>query len=125
MFVTEQELKNRFTTMKINNAVIKHIEIEILGHFGNLVSLDMPINFNGNHYAAPFNLINLTEHCGKVIRTLIELIDIRSDNNIVLSHLKDLPCRVVVTEKGVEAIGNIVQDKFIVVDDIKDFLCNL
>lgn len=121
-FKTEDEIRNSFGNVKIYNAIIQYIDLEIIGHFGNIVSLDMPIQYNQCTMTNPFNGMSSTLNCGVLIRTIFELLDIHEEDGIKLSNIKQRPCRIIISENNTIAVGNFMNDKFLIIEDfIEDF----
>ena len=126
---TKDEIKKMMNDIEIENAQIDKMDIEVLGEFGNAVCLYLPIMFKGNMVAFPFNCISSTLSIGCIIRAIFEVLDIREGNGIKLSEIKKYPCRVAMNNGGVVAIGNFIDDKFIIIEDLfkqfKEYINNL
>jgi len=121
-FIKEDDLKKRFAKITIKNAYIKHLDIEVIGHYGNIVTLDAPVLFDGNKFSNPLGLINFTRGCGNVIRTLFYLLDIGREDGCKLSDLKDIPCRIVMLNCEIVGIGHLISDRFLLKKDLINWL---
>jgi hypothetical protein len=118
-FPTEAEIREQFPEAQIKNGFVKKIDLQVIGHFGNLVTLDMPITAGGG-ISNPLAGYNSTISCGVYIKILFELFGISEEDGIRISAIKDIPCRVVVSQFHMVAVGNFMDDKFIVFKDLPD-----
>ena len=98
-----------------NNLV--SLDIHVIGHFGNSVSLVI----------APKNVIqysayNNTENIGFIVKYLVELLGIQKEDGLLISKVKDVPARLIFDSKepgwGAKCvgIGNFMEDKFVMFD---------
>lgn len=112
-FTTEAEIREQFPEAQIKNGFVKKIDLQVIGHFGNLVTIDMPIT-SGGCISSPLAGYNSTISCGVYIKILFELFGISEEDGIRISEIKDVPCRVVFSQFHMVAVGNFMDDKFIV-----------
>ncbi len=112
-----QRKQSDLANYQITNEMIKKIDIEIIGHLGNMTSLKisgeaLPI------YAG----YNDTKHLGYKLRALVELLDISREDGICLSAFKNIPVRVVINPLGgCVGIGHWQKDKFILWENFWGF----
>ena len=118
-FLTEAEIKKEFPDAKVKNAFIQRLDLKVIGHFGNLVTIDMPISM-GCSIANPLAGYNSTISCGVYIKILFELLGISEEDGVRISEIKDIPCRVIEIDYQIAAIGNFMEDKFIVFKSLPD-----
>ena len=76
----------------VQNAIIRKVELETIGHFGNVVCVT--IHFDDRCIGYRQN----TANCGYVIRTLIEVLGLTAENGIALSDIRNIPCRIDIDE---------------------------
>ena len=116
VFKTQEEILNQIPQAKIKNGVVKHIGLDIIGHWGNIVTMDMPIELSGG-FSNPLAGYNSTISCGVYIRILFELFDIHEEDGKKLSSVKDIPCRVIEENWKIKGIGHFMKNKFVMIDD--------
>lgn len=98
-----------------NNLV--SLDIQIIGHFGNSVSLVIAAKD-----IVPYSAYNNTENVGIIIKYLVELLGIEKEDGLLISNIKDVPVRLVFDSKepcwGAKciSIGNFMEDKFVMFD---------
>ncbi|WP_203632673.1 hypothetical protein [Lacticaseibacillus suibinensis] len=101
------------------NGLVRNVDFIITGHFGNIPSLWMPVDFNTGTQAIGGG-VNQIANAGLVMRALVELFGVDSEDGIGLTRLKDIPVRVVYDgpnpffSKPV-AIGHHFCDKFLTI----------
>lgn len=117
-YFTQLEVCGKFHETEIKNALVEKIDLNVVGHFGNAVTLDIPINIDDCLYSNPFSSISSTLSCGILIQALFNVLDLNEDNGISISSLKKIPCRVIVSDNKTVAIGNFIKNKFIVFEDL-------
>ena len=121
-FITEVEVIERLGEPEITNGFVKGMDIDVIGHFNNMVTLDMPLVFNVGTGVNPFATTNFTRDCGLVIRCMFDLLDIFEEDGQRLSAIKNVPCRVVCNNHAFAGIGNFMKNKFLLKDDLIAFL---
>ena len=103
-------------SMQIENNMIDSIEINVVGHFGNIVTLDM---FFTN--CCLFSQYNLGGYLGDVLKVIVEVLDLTDDNGVCVSKIKNVPVRIV-SESGcgskVIGFGHFMKDRFVLVEDV-------
>lgn len=102
----------------IENNIIKGCDITIIGHFGNVVSLDIWCN-----NCSLFSMRASTANIGWQIKALVELFDLTEEDGFCLSKFKDIPCRIIIEGNDggwgskVIGFGHFMEDKFVYKDD--------
>lgn len=99
---------------EIDNNIIRGASISVIGHFGNLVSL--------NVYTDNCCLIhdcNNTDNIGFLIRALVELFDLTEEDGFNFDKMKDVPCRIISDGWGSKVLGfgHFMKDRFVYKDD--------
>lgn len=111
-FLTLQEVEA--LGYKVRNEMIEKIDVNLIGHFGNIVTLEMMTN-----HGFLFNSYNLTRHIGIVLQCLYAVLDLESEDGKRLSEIENIPCRVVTDGNGQKiGIGHFIEDKFILECDL-------
>lgn len=121
-FITEVEVIERLGEPEITNGFVKGMDIDVIGHFNNMVTLDMPLVFDVAKWVNPFATTNFTRDCGLVIRCIFDLLDIFEEDGKRLSEIKNVPCRVVCNNYAFAGIGNYMKNKFLLEEDLIAFL---
>lgn len=121
-FITEVEVIERLGEPEITNGFVQGMDIDVIGHFNNMVTLDMPLVFDVATGVNPFATTNFTRDCGLVIRCMFDLLDIFEEDGQRLSAIKNVPCRVVCNNFAFAGIGNFMKNKFLLKDDLIAFL---
>lgn len=115
---TEKEIREKIGVCCIENNVIEDIDIEIIAHFGNTVSIDL-LCCN----IRPLPLYNSTGNIGYIIRALVVLLGKEREDGVNLKSLKNTPIRIVFNGetkfmgKSV-AIGHYMKDQFVLIEDL-------
>ena len=112
-FVTENQIIS--PNHLIRNEMIQSIDVEIIGHFGNICCL----RIRGTDHVL-MNGYNNTVNLGYVLRSLIELFDLAQENGVLLKDLKNIPCRIIVDAHSGLCIGfgHWMKDKFVYIGDL-------
>lgn len=118
---TEAEVRERLGDgYHIENNVIKKIDVSIVPHFGNVISLDMLCE-----NVCPYPLYNNTGNIGYIIRALVALLDLGlRDDGAALSEIRNVPIRIVFDGKEfgrAVAIGHYIEDRFVFIDELASF----
>lgn len=98
-----------------NNLV--SLDIQVIGHFGNSVSLVIAAK-----NVIPYSAYNNTENVGVIIKYLVELLGIEKEDGLFISDVKNIPVRLIFDSKepcwGAKCvgIGNFIEDKFVMFD---------
>lgn len=102
--------------MQIENNMVDSIEVVVVGHFGNIVTLDM---FFTN--CCLFSQYNLGGYLGDVLKVIVEVLDLTDDDGVRISKIKNIPVRIV-SESGwgskVVGFGHFMKDRFVLVEDV-------
>ena len=102
----------------IENNMIKGIDVSVIGHFGNLVSLSVWCT-----NCSIYHDYNDTQSLGFLFKALVELFDLTEEDGYkVFSKFKDIPIRIICEGGGgwgskVIGFGNFMKDKFVLRDD--------
>jgi len=101
----------------IENNIIVGSDIRCIGHFGNVVSLDIWTN-----NCSLFHAYNNTNNIGWQIKALVELFDLTDEDGFLLSKFKNIPCRIITEGSGgwgskVIGFGHFMKDKFVYKED--------
>ena len=102
--------------LKTENSMIQSIDINLIGHFGNVVSVEVK-----TRHCTLLNAWNATRCLGVVLQCLYDLLDLTEENGKRLSEVRDVPCRVVVDNKTgfCVGLGNFMDDnRFLMFDDM-------
>jgi len=101
--------------MSAENNILKKIDINVIAHFGNAVSLELMCE-----NICPYSCYNNTKNIGILIRALIEFFDLSEEDGLRVSMIRNIPIRVVfdgtnTTHWGEKAIGigHYMKDKYI------------
>ena len=98
-----------------NNLV--SLDIQVIGHFGNSVSL-----VTAAKNVIPYSAYNNTENVGVIIKYLVELLGIEKEDGLFISDAKNVPVRLIFDSKEpcwrakCVGIGNFMEDKFVMFD---------
>ena len=102
--------------MQIENNMIDSIEVVVVGHFGNIVTLAM---FFTN--CCLFSQYNLGGYLGDVLKVIVEVLDLTDDDGVCVSKIKNVPVRIV-SKSGcgskVIGFGHFMKDRFVLVEDV-------
>ena len=104
----------------IENNIISDIDINIIGHFGNCVSLE--IACDGVY---PISGYVNTKYIGTMLQAFIELFDLTEEDGVRISDIHNIPCRLIFKDAlgkspfGQKCIGfgHFMKDKFILTED--------
>lgn len=112
VLITKAEIEN--DGHQIDNEMIGGAEISVIGHFGNVVSL--------NIYTGCCCLIhdnNNTGNLGILIKAFVELFELTEEDGLNFSKLKNIPCRIVSDGPFSKVIGfgHFMKDRFVYTED--------
>ncbi len=101
----------------IENNIIIGSDINCIGHFGNVVSLNI-----WTYNCSLFHAYNNTNNIGWQIKALVELFDLTEEDGFLFSKFKNIPCRIITEDSGgwgskVIGFGHFMKDKFVYADD--------
>lgn len=101
----------------VENNIIRGIDVTVIGHFGNAVSLNIWCD-----NCSLFHDYNNTSNIGYQIRALAELFDLTEEDGFSLNSVKNVPCRIILAGDGgwgarVVGFGHFMKDKFIYKED--------
>ena len=115
-FVTLAELER--LGCRVKNEMIEKIDINLLGHFGNIVVLE--IRTSGGFVFSGYNMT----HCiGTVLQSLYDLFDLSEEDGRRLSEIENIPCRVAIDAQGCcVGIGHFIEDKLLLECDLKNLM---
>ena len=119
-FLTEADVKLPLENVVITNAMLEKVDFNIIGHFGNIPTFYARVKLDGGMMQLGGGVNNIS-NAGVIMRALVELLGVQSEDGILMSDIKNVPIRVVfkggLFGKAV-AIGNYLEDKFILLDDL-------
>lgn len=108
--------KSDLENMQIENNMLEAIEINVIGHVGNLTTLE--IFFSNCCLFSQYNLGNLI---GTVLKVIFEVLELTEDNGLRLSKVKNVPVRIVSENSWgskVIGFGHFMKDRFVLVEDV-------
>ena len=118
----EQYIKSQ--GYKIENNVIKGVDINIIAHFGNIPCLTIMCE-----NICPYGSYNDIARLGYLLKAIVEFFDIGREDGVMLSKLKNIPCRLVFEGNGnshwgekAVGIGHYMKDKFILFEDFNELV---
>lgn len=108
---TEKNLKG----LCIENNILKSIDVNVIGHFGNISTLEMLFED-----CCLFSHYNLSNVMGDVLKCIFECLELSEDNGKRLSDVKNVPVRIIYTSSFGNAVGfgHFMKDKFLLVEDV-------
>lgn len=92
----------------LQNAIIKKIDLKLIGHFDNRISVMVMTDC-----AVLFSSADSTRSCGLLIKELFELLDLSDDNGRTLDSVRNVPCRLLIKADEIFGIGHFIEDKFV------------
>ena len=107
--IKEGELPSNY---EVQNEMIENIDLNFIAHYG-VVSLRVELKS-----WTLFKEYNLTLHCGCIMKFLTELLEIQKEDGLLLSEIKNVPCRIIVKDREVIAIGHWMKDKFVNIEEL-------
>lgn len=103
----------------VENDIIKEIDINIIAHFGNIPCLTIMCE-----NIVPYGHYNDIARVGFLLKALVEFFEVDREDGIMLSELKNIPCRIVFDGNGKNhwgekavGIGHYMRDKFILFEN--------
>lgn len=103
----------------VENNIIEKIDIKIIAHFGNIPCLTMICE-----NVIPYGFYNDIHRLGYLLKAIVEFFGLEREDGIMLSELKNIPCRIVFDGNGknhwgdkATGIGHYMKDKFILFED--------
>lgn len=99
---------------KIENEMIRGADIAVIGHFGNLVSLNV---WTG--CCCLLHDYNNTRNLGLILKAFVELFDLTDEDGYCFSKIKDIPCRIISDGWGSKVLGfgHFMKDRFVYTED--------
>lgn len=99
---------------KIENEMIRGADIAVIGHFGNLVSLNV---WTG--CCCLLHNYNNTQNLGLILKAFVELFDLTDEDGYCFSKIKDIPCRIIFDGWGSKVLGfgHFMKDRFVYTED--------
>lgn len=99
----------------IENAMLEYMDIDIIGHFGNITTFNMVTNC-----CCIFSNYNMGAILSDVIKCVIEVLNLSEDNGLHLFKIKNIPIQIVSKGIGskVAGFGGFLSDKFVLVEDV-------
>ena len=106
----------------IENNIINSIDVNIIAHFGNIPCLTIKCK-----NICPYGTYNDIARLGYLLKAIVEFFEVSREDGVMLSDLKNIPCRLVFTGNGEShwgekavGIGHYMKDKFILFEDFKE-----
>ena len=106
----------------VGNNIIKSIDINIIAHFGNIPCLTIMCED-----IMPYGHHNDIARLGFLLKELVEFFGVDREDGVMLSELKNIPCRIVYNGNGKShwgdkavGIGHYMKDKFILFEDFSE-----
>lgn len=100
---------------EVENNVIKAIDINIIARFGNIPCLTIMCE---NIY--PYSSYNNIENLGYLLKGFVEFFEKENEGGVMLSNIKNIPCRLVMSGNRAYGIGHFMKDKFILFDEFSE-----
>ena len=100
----------------IENNKVTNIDLNVIAHFGNITCLKM---FFTN--CVLFSDCNIGGLLPDVLKAIVEVLEIENEDGLLISEIKNIPCRIVTTSKGfckVVGFGHFMKQKFVLADDL-------
>lgn len=113
---TEQQLKE--SGYCIQNDIIRSIDVNIVGHFNNVTTLEMILDD-----CCLFSQYNIGSLFPFIMKAIVEILELTDDDGIRISKMKNLPVRIVIDGDGwgnVIGFGHFMKDEFILVEELID-----
>lgn len=108
----------------VENNIITDIDINIMGHFGNIPCLTILCQ-----NICPYGTYNDIERLGFLLKAIVEFFGLDREDGVKISQLKNIPCRIVYEGKednhwGGKAvgIGHFMKDRFILFKDFNELV---
>ena len=94
----------------IDNNMIRGADISVIGHFGNIVSLNV---YTDN--CCIIHDCNNTKNLGFIIHALTELLDLTAEDGYSFNKIKDIPIRIISDGWGTKVLGfgHFMKDRFV------------
>ena len=94
---------------QIDNNIIRGADISVIGHFGNIVSLNV---YTDN--CCIIHDYNNTTNLGFIIRALTELLELTAEDGYSFNKIKDVPIRIISDGWGTKVLGfgHFMKDRF-------------
>lgn len=103
----------------VENNMIRYVDVNIIGHFGNIPCLTIACDC-----ICPYGTRNDLASIGFLIQALVEFFEVGEEDGVMLSSLRNIPCRLAFEGNGeyhfgerAIGIGHFMKDKFILFDD--------
>ena len=105
----------------VENNIIEEIDIKIIAHFGNISCLTIMCK-----NICPYGHYNDISRLGYLLKAIVEFFGVEREDGVMLSELKNIPCRLVFTGNGKShlgekavGIGHYMKDKFILFEEFE------
>lgn len=99
----------------IENAMLECMDVDIIGHFGNITTFNMITNC-----CRIFSNYNMGAILSEVIKCVVEVLNLSEEDGLHLSKVKNIPIQIVSKGIGskVEGFGCFIGDRFVMVDNV-------
>lgn len=99
----------------VENNLIKDVNISIIAHYGRVVCLEVCC-----YDVYVMYRYNNTKNLGYILKAFVELFELDEDDNLRLTKIKNIPCRLVFEGGGSSrciGFGHFMKDKFVLTDE--------
>ena len=111
--ITHNESYIKSQGYELENNIIKNIDVNIIAHFGNITCLTIMC-----HNIQPYCNHNNIASLGYLIKAFVEFFEKENEDGVMLSTLKNIPCRLIMKGSKAYGIGHFMKDKFILFEDL-------
>ena len=100
---------------QIDNDMVRGADINVIGHFGNVVSLRI---WTDN--CCIIDDYNNTKNLGLIIHAVTELLDLTTEYGYSFNKIKDVPIRIISDGWGSKVLGfgHFMKDRFVYTEDL-------
>ena len=100
---------------KVENNVLKSLEVSITAHFGNTVTCEMLFD-----NCCLFSTYNLGALTAEILKAVVECLDLSQENGLRISSVKNVPVRTVFDKLSNRVIGfgHFMRDRFLLAEEL-------
>ena len=114
--ITKLEKEILDSGLFIENNIIRSIDLSIIGHFGNITTLEVICD-----NCCMFSQYNIGTLIPDVLKTLIETLELSKEDVTRMSEIKNVPIRIITTQNHfgtVVGFGHFMKNRFLLIEDI-------
>lgn len=100
--------------MNVYNEMITSMDICLIGHFENVVTLEI----NLNHNRKIFSEYTMTLYLGKTLQFFFEFLGTEKEDGARLREIRNVPIRIVLKKDKVMGMGHFMGDRFILFEEL-------